>query len=206
MEGLQEYVILSTIKEGGFGNVYKARRSKDNSLVAVKYQDEKSVHFRQKILEIEVECGKLVKHENLVTFLDYHKVGESHFIILEYIEGMDLVTFLEKRNFLPLSEYESRGLFRQLMEAILYLHNLRICQRDIKLDNIMINSQGKIKLLDFGLAKMRVTEKKIVCFLWKCGVLLPSNSKKTSIFSFCWRYIFCWSGIIYINIWSISIW
>lgn len=70
---------------------------------------------------------------------------------MEYVEGGDMYHMIEKNG--PLSEYDVKHYFRQIVDVLSYLHKKGICHRDIKLENIVIDQNKNIKLVDFGFAK-----------------------------------------------------
>ncbi len=100
-------------------------------------------------LEREIKAGTLLHHKNIVQFLGWFRSPTENltYLILEYIPGMDLLTFLQLRYKIP--EPTVKELFGQIITALEYCHSLGIAHRDIKLDNIMINDRT-IKLIDFG--------------------------------------------------------
>lgn len=155
------YRIASLLGSGGMGSVYEAIDIRIDKNVAVKQiigissKDPKSVLL---VEAFEREAKSLVKanHEFIPDVTDYFSERDSHFLVMELIEGEDLATLLERRNE-PFSIDEIMQWIRALLDVLDHLHNLDppIFHRDIKPLNIKIDLRQKIKLLDFGIAKRR---------------------------------------------------
>lgn len=119
---------------------------------AVKVVEEE---FR-KYAKNEADILQVVCHENIVKFYKKFEKKSSTWLILELVEGLDLFSFKQKTH-LSLSFISS--LSRQLIKALEYLHDLGIVYRDLKPENIMIQKDGSIKLIDFGLSKFIDSDK-----------------------------------------------
>jgi serine/threonine protein kinase len=92
-----------------------------------------------------------LNHNNVVKFYETFESNHHILIIMEYISCGDLLTFVRKRT--KLSEKIAKFIFRQIIEALQYIHSKNIIHRDIKLDNILIDLNNTIKLCDFGVSK-----------------------------------------------------
>ena len=109
------------------------------------------VYKRELYMIREATLGIMLEHPNIVKL--YHAVlGENHFYcFFEWVEGEDLVDYITRKG--PLSEVQSRRIFRQVLSAIEYAHRNHVVHRDIKLENIRYNSKSdQVKVLDFGFA------------------------------------------------------
>jgi len=110
--------------------------------------------------EIRQEARVLSKcsHENIVTFLDFHETETQAFLVTEYISGGSLKRRLEKRPPHRLPQNEAQHFFRQIAKACAYMHDLSICHRDLKLENLLLSRDAScdlgisIKVIDFGFA------------------------------------------------------
>jgi len=100
----------------------------------------------------EIEILKTVKHTNIVECYDVIETDKSWFMILEYCSGGELFDYIVKRQ--SLSENEAVDFFKQILNGIEYCHQLGICHRDLKLENILIDGEGTIKIADFGLSQV----------------------------------------------------
>lgn len=104
----------------------------------------------------EIMASKTLKHSNIVRMHDlFEDVAGHQYLIMEYVEGLDLFSWLESRGFFPLEESLLRNIFLQLVKAVYYCHRQDWVHHDIKLENAMIKQHGKgwkVKLIDFGLS------------------------------------------------------
>ena len=153
------YRILDHLGEGGMGAVYRAEDTKRfNKTVALKevlggLTSKNSEHFRR-AFEREAKILIQIEHEAVPKVVDYFIETDCQFLVMELIEGEDLTSILEKRKtWFPVENVLNWT--NQLLDALDYLHTLTppIIHRDIKPQNLKLTSRGKIKLLDFGIAK-----------------------------------------------------
>ena len=156
---ISHYKILEKLGEGGMGIVYKARDTKLDREVALKFlpvhlnaSEEDISRFQQ-----EARAISTLNHPNIETIYDVDEVNEQKYLVLEYIPGGTLKSKLkqlksEDRKF-SITEVLDYGL--QLAEGLSHAHRHQIIHRDVKTDNILLTEEGKIKLTDFGLAKLR---------------------------------------------------
>jgi serine/threonine protein kinase/Tfp pilus assembly protein PilF len=148
------YRILEKLGEGGMGVVYKAVDTKLRREVAIKFlpphmaaSDEEKKRF-----EIEAQSAASLSHPNIATVYAIEEADEQIFIVMEFIEGKELKEVI--RSGLPdIKEVKSYAL--HIAEGLSAAHKKGIVHRDIKSANIMVTSQGQIKIMDFGLAKLR---------------------------------------------------
>src|SRR5579862_490963 len=137
-ERLGPYEILERIGAGGMGEVYKARDTRLDRLVAIKISNERfSDRFR-----LEAKAVAALNHPNICTL---HDVGPNY-LVMEYIEGES------PKGPLPLDE--ALRIARQIADALEAAHDAGITHRDLKPANIRIKPDGTVKVLDFGLAKV----------------------------------------------------
>jgi len=165
---IKGYRVISFINKGGFGAVYKAE--KNGNIYAIKIFNEdyllrefKKHGEKNNRLQREIDIMKSVSHEFLVKYVDdfviEDEAGKNFFLVMEYIEGENLREILNKNE--KLKEEDALILFKQILEGINYLHNLRgeeadtgIIHRDLKPENILVQGNGKIKIVDFGISKV----------------------------------------------------
>jgi len=150
---LQEckYSLLKRIGEGVFGEVYMAKLKENGKQYALKKLSKSHPKFRQMSVFREVSAGKMLEHKGIIHFEENFETASSVYLVMEYFGGYDLYTTLEERNYKPYSELTSKEIFKQLVEAMMHCHQKGIAHRDVKLENILMDKLGNIKLIDFGL-------------------------------------------------------
>lgn len=146
------YRIGRRVGHGAFGKVNIGLHVLSGHIVAIKsFNKEKKLFSRSKInYEIRL-MKKLRGHRSIVKLFEYIETEKYHCIIMENVSGGNLLSLIRKRT--KLSESTSRFIFKQLIEAIKYIHSQGIAHRDIKPDNILIDLNNTIKLCDFGVGK-----------------------------------------------------
>jgi serine/threonine protein kinase len=146
------YRISEFIGEGGMGEVYKAWDTKLGRTVAIKILPLRlgKDPIAPKRLLREARAASALNHPNIVTIYAIEESGDSAFISMEFVEGESLATRISKGP-LPLKDLINIG--GQAADALAAAHEAGIIHRDVKPENIIINKNGQIKLLDFGLAK-----------------------------------------------------
>ena len=153
-ETILHYKILKKLGEGGMGIVYKAEDTKLKREVAIKFlphQISANKEERQRF-EIEAQAAAALNHPNIATIYAIEESDKEVFIAMEYIEGTELKDKISK--FLPSIE-ESLNIIEQSAQGLKAAHDKGITHRDIKSSNIMVTESGQIKIMDFGLAKMK---------------------------------------------------
>eukprot|EP01107_Rhizomastix_libera_P008830 TRINITY_DN2432_c0_g1_i1.p1 TRINITY_DN2432_c0_g1~~TRINITY_DN2432_c0_g1_i1.p1 ORF type:complete len:996 (-),score=301.56 TRINITY_DN2432_c0_g1_i1:97-3084(-) len=139
------------IGQGAFGTVFSGLNVNTGEMLAVKIcpvvKNQKAMKQLEEFYK-EVGVLRLLKHENIVRFLGASVKEENLFIFLEYIPSGSISSLLLK--FGPFSESVVKLYTRQILEGLQYLHNCKIVHRDIKGANILVDSNGVVKLTDFG--------------------------------------------------------
>ncbi|MGN0361417.1 MAG: Stk1 family PASTA domain-containing Ser/Thr kinase [Bilifractor sp.] len=149
----ERYEIMSRIGYGGMADVYKAQDRKLNRLVAVKVmkpefrEDSSFVAKFQK----EAQAAAKLSHPNVVNVYDVGEDRGLQYIVMELIEGITLKNYIAKKG--KLSVKEATSIAIQVSLGLEAAHNVGIVHRDVKPQNIMISTDGKVKLSDFGIAK-----------------------------------------------------
>ena len=135
--------------KGHYGNVYFGKDITNNNNVAIKIIKK---HRKSKNKENEIDCLKKIKeNEYIIKFYNNGYIDDKEYIIMELFDGFELYDWIKNRQ--TFSEKHSKIVIKQLLKAIIYLHSKSIVHRDIKPENILLNKEGKIKVIDFGLSK-----------------------------------------------------
>jgi len=151
---ISHYKILEKLGEGGMGVVYKAQDTKLDRLVALKFlpphltsepvEKERFIH--------EAKAASALNQTNITTIYEIDEFDGQMFIVMEYVEGMTLKQMIEKET-LSIKKILDIGI--QICEGLAMAHEKGVVHRDIKSDNIMVTPRGQVKIMDFGLAKLK---------------------------------------------------
>jgi len=149
---LGPYEITAKLGEGGMGEVWRATDARLKREVAIKVLPAAFVEDRERLARFEREAQLLAQlnHPNIAHIYGMEASGESHALVMELVEGPTLAERLEQ-GALPVDE--SLSFARQIAEALEEAHEKGIVHRDLKPHNIKASREGKVKVLDFGLAK-----------------------------------------------------
>jgi len=151
-KAINTYSIIEEIGHGGFSKVFKAVCDETKLLYAIKVTslDEFSKDNIQSLYNKEISILSNLNHPNIIKLFDSFSDNYNNYILQEYCDGHSLKHLIEKRG--KIHESEVSKIINQVVEALIYLHENRIIHRDIKLDNILLSSNGVVKLIDFGLS------------------------------------------------------
>ncbi len=147
------YQILERVGEGGMGVAYKARQVSMDRTVALKVLSEKysaNSEFIDRFIREARAAGRL-NHPNVIHVHDVSKAGGRYFFSMEFIDGPTVKELLKEKGRLPLKQ--TLEIVTQAGKALEFAHENGIIHRDIKPDNIMLTSEGIVKLADLGIAK-----------------------------------------------------
>ena len=147
------YEILSKVGAGGMSDVYKAKDHILGRFVAIKVLRQEFSEDRNFVTKFRIEAQSAagLEHPNIVNIYDVGNEDDTYYIVMEYVEGITLKSYIEGKG--QLSFKESVSIAIQVARGIEAAHNKGIIHRDIKPQNIMISTDGKVKVTDFGIAK-----------------------------------------------------
>ena len=147
------YEILSKVGAGGMSDVYKAKDHILSRFVAIKVLKQEFSEDSSFVTKFRAEAQSAagLEHPNIVNIYDVGSENGMYYIVMEYVEGITLKTYIEKKG--QLSFKESASIAIQVARGIESAHNKNIIHRDIKPQNIIISTEGKVKVTDFGIAK-----------------------------------------------------
>ena len=151
------YEIVGKVGAGGMSDVYKAKDHTLGRFVAIKVLKQEfseDVNFVTKF-RTEAQSAAGLEHPNIVNIYDVGSENGLYYIVMEYVEGITLKTYIEKKGQLSFKEAVSIAI--QVGRGIEAAHNKHIIHRDIKPQNIIISTEGKVKVTDFGIARVAST-------------------------------------------------
>ncbi len=147
------YEIVGKLGEGGMGVVYKARDQRLGRFVALKFLgDSQHDPVILKRFIREAQTASALNHPNIVTIYDICEVEQRTFIVMEFVDGKSLRHMISPAG-MPV--HKAIDLARQIADAAGAAHSAGIVHRDLKPGNIMVLPNGRVKVLDFGLAKFK---------------------------------------------------
>jgi formylglycine-generating enzyme required for sulfatase activity/tRNA A-37 threonylcarbamoyl transferase component Bud32 len=152
---LGTYLLLERLGEGGMGQVFKARHRKLGRVVAIKVMRKEKLGSRPSVRRFrrEMRAAAQLNHPNIVLAFDADQVGENHFLVMEYVEGVDLWTKVKQNG--PLPVIQACEYVRQAAEGLQHAHEKGLVHRDVKPNNLLVTKAGQVKLLDLGLARLQ---------------------------------------------------
>lgn len=151
---LGKYELGRTLGEGNFGKVKYAKNLDSGDPFAIKIVEKKRVLDLKITDQIKREIGtlKLLRHPNVVRLHEVLASKTKIFMVLEYVDGGELFDRIACKG--KLSEAEGRRLFQQLVDGVSYCHSRGVFHRDLKLENVLIDAKGNVKISDFGLSAL----------------------------------------------------
>jgi predicted Ser/Thr protein kinase len=152
-QGISRYRLEEKLGEGGMGVVYRASDLRLGRTVAVKMLHAGSSANRalRKRLETEARAASVLNHPVIATLFDCESEGDSTFLVYEFVNGQTLRQLQDHRSFnIP----ELLSIFISIAEGLAVAHEAGVVHRDLKPENVMITTDGRVKILDFGLAKI----------------------------------------------------
>src|SRR5580704_3710021 len=151
---IASYRILEKLGEGGMGTVYKALDTSLDRMVAVKVLSSDLTGNPELVqrFRAEAKAQANLNHTNLATLYAFVIEGDRACMVMELVDGETIEQMIQRRG--PLPAEDALPLFKQAMLGIGYAHRAGIVHRDIKPSNLMVNRQGIVKVMDFGIAKM----------------------------------------------------
>ena len=194
---INNYIIDKEIRKCNFGTIYSGIHTLTDEKVSIKIISKNSlktnIHYLT-LINNEISLLKLLHHQNIIQLYEIIESSLYIYIITEIITGQDLLHLIQTKKFL--SEKESKIIFTQIIKALYYIHKMKICHRNIKPENIIINENSKVKIINFEYIFYYSSSSNIIfdiigndsytcpemhngneykgelCDVWSCGVLL----------------------------------
>jgi eukaryotic-like serine/threonine-protein kinase len=158
LDKLGRYDIIRTLGKGAMGMVYEARDPNLDRRVAIKtikvehLSQEASAEYEARF-RTEARSAARLQHPNIVSVYDSDRHGDVAFLVMEFVQGDDLKKILDSGRSFTLEQ--SAHLMRDLLSALDYAHRQNIVHRDVKPANLLVEANGRVKLTDFGVARIQ---------------------------------------------------
>lgn len=166
---IDHYKPLNTIGQGSFARVTLVRHVLTGTEVAVK-----AIHQQGSCRQLEVRCLKLLNHPNIVKLFEVIETKQRLFLVMELVCGMDMHRYLKHHS--RLSENEARGMFWQLVSTMQYCHQQDIMHRDLRLENMLLDSDLNVKIIGFGLKKEFTGHEPSIVWSVATSLMSPQSS------------------------------
>ncbi len=148
-----QFEFLTLVGQGGMGAVYRVRQKLLDRIVAVKILPPAVGHdptFAERFSR-EAKAMARLTHPNILSIYEFGETNGQYFLVMEYVDGVSLRQAIQAKSQSPAA---SLGIVRQVCEALQFAHDEGIVHRDIKPENILVDQKGRVKIADFGLAKL----------------------------------------------------
>ena len=147
------YELTGVLGRGGMGTVYRAHDHSLDEEVALKVLSEtvEDSADADRRFRAEIRLARKVRHPNVCAIHEYGQIEDLQYIVMELVHGQDLRKYLDSRG--RLSTAEALDLAREIAEGLQAIHDAGVIHRDLKLANVMRDEAGRLRLMDFGIAK-----------------------------------------------------
>ena len=156
------YEIIDLLKEGSSSKIYIAKSKYTNEIVAIKaLSKSKLKNDLEDLLLIrkQIETLKILKHRNIVSLYEVYESPKYFYLITEYISGKDLIDRLIRNK--RFTEEQAQRIFFQLLDALIYMHKMNICHRNLRTEHILFDSSNRPKIVGFGYSSFYENNKNI---------------------------------------------
>ncbi|XP_012271025.1 uncharacterized protein LOC105694698 [Orussus abietinus] len=186
----QRFDIIKKLGQGTYGKVQLGINKETGQEVAIKTIKKCKVETEADLVRIrrEIQIMSSVQHPNIIHIYEVFENKEKMVLVMEYAAGGELYDYLRKRK--VLSEKEARRIFRQIAIAVYYCHKHKICHRDLKLENILLDQVGNAKIADFGLSNVFDEQRLLDTF---CGSPLYASPEIVKGTPYHGPEVDCWS-------------
>jgi serine/threonine protein kinase len=151
--------MMEVVGHGGMGTIYKARQPQLDRVVALKILSPelgRDPAFAERFSREAQALAKL-NHSNIVNIFDFGQTGGYYYFLMEYVDGVNLHTLIQQK---AINAEEAQRIVIEICHALQYAHEEGIVHRDIKPSNILLDKKGRVKIADFGLARLTVKSSK----------------------------------------------
>jgi serine/threonine-protein kinase len=147
------YEIIEELGKGGMGKVYKAVDTKINEKIALKLIKSEIASDKKSLERFgnELKLARKITHKNVGKMFDINEEAGTHYITMEYVSGQDLKALMKQTGQLTIGT--SISISKQICEGLTEAHKLGVVHRDLKPNNVMIDEEGQVRIMDFGIAR-----------------------------------------------------
>ncbi|XP_043068102.1 serine/threonine-protein kinase par-1 isoform X9 [Drosophila bipectinata] len=186
----QRFDIIKKLGQGTYGKVQLGINKETGQEVAIKTIKKCKIEAEADLVRIrrEVQIMSSVQHPNIIHIYEVFENREKMVLVMEFAAGGELYDYLSERK--VLSEEEARRIFRQVATAVYYCHKHKICHRDLKLENILLDEKGNAKIADFGLSNVFDAGRLLATF---CGSPLYASPEIVEGTPYQGPEVDCWS-------------
>ncbi|XP_058055572.1 uncharacterized protein LOC131206982 [Anopheles bellator] len=186
----QRFDIIKKLGQGTYGKVQLGINKETGQEVAIKTIKKSKIETEADLIRIrrEVQIMSSVQHPNIIHIYEVFENREKMVLVMEFAAGGELYDYLSERK--VLAEEEARRIFRQVSTAIYYCHKHKICHRDLKLENILLDENGNAKIADFGLSNVFDEQRLLATF---CGSPLYASPEIVKGTPYQGPEVDCWS-------------
>ncbi|KAJ8666845.1 hypothetical protein QAD02_008507 [Eretmocerus hayati] len=186
----QRFDIIRKLGQGTYGKVQLGINKETSQEVAIKTIKKCKIETEADLIRIrrEIQIMSSVQHPNIIHIYEVFENREKMVLVMEYAAGGELYDYLSERK--VLKEEEARRIFRQIATAVFYCHKHKICHRDLKLENILLDETGNAKIADFGLSNVFDERRLLSTF---CGSPLYASPEIVKGTPYHGPEVDCWS-------------
>lgn len=150
----QRFQVIRKLGQGTYGKVQLAINRATNQEVAIKTIKKSKIETEQDSLRIrrEIQIMSSIQHPYIIHIYEVFENKDKIVLVMQYASGGELYDYVSERK--ELTSEEARRIFRQVASAVYYCHKNKICHRDLKLENILLDEKGNAKIADFGLSNV----------------------------------------------------
>lgn len=184
---LEDYIIGKQIGQGAYATVAFGLHKESSRKVAIKIYDKYKLldPQRRKSVRCEIRLMERLKHPNIVVFYEAMDTPKQIYIVMEYVGGGSMHHFLKKRPGRRVEDHQAKRLFFQVCQGLRYLHERHIVHRDIKLENLLMDENGTVKIIDFGFSTVVPPGKKLKIFCGTPSYMAPEIVARKEYSGFC---------------------